>query len=67
LIEWQCGAAGLGVTVAALVRGVSTMTKGDEVQQNRMMRYRIAGQAFVVVSLVFGCAMGWHGPHIPAV
>jgi hypothetical protein len=55
------------VTVGALVRGVSTMTRGDELQQNRMMRLRIAGQAFTIFSFVTGCALGWHGPVIETV
>ena len=59
--------AGLAVTVGALVRGVGTMTKGDEMQQNRMMRLRIGGQAFTVAAFVAGCALGWHGPVIETV
>ncbi len=58
---------GLGVTVGALVRGVGTMTRGDEIQQNRMMRLRIAGQAFTIFAFISGCALGWHGPVIETV
>ncbi len=60
-------ATGLGVTVGALVRGVGTMTRGDEIQQNRMMRLRIAGQAFTIFAFISGCALGWHGPVIETV
>jgi hypothetical protein len=43
------------------------MTRGDEIQQNRMMRLRIAGQAFTIFAFISGCALGWHGPVIETV
>lgn len=55
----------LGVAIGALVRGVSTMHRHNESQQNRMMQLRVGAQFVCIVSVVMGCAMGRHGPVIP--
>jgi len=45
---------GLGLTIAALSYGLWQLKTGDRVMSQKMMRVRVAAQAFTVVALVTG-------------
>jgi len=45
---------GLGLTIAALSYGLWQMKTGDRVMSQKMMRVRVAAQAFTVVALLTG-------------
>jgi len=45
---------GLGMTIAALSYGLWQMKTGDKVKSQKMMRVRVAAQAFTMVALLVG-------------
>jgi len=45
---------GLGLTIAALSYGLWQLKTGDRVMSQKMMRLRVAAQAFTVVALITG-------------